>query len=148
MKNKVTLHRIIKTTPEKVFRAFTDAKAMQFWIPPFGFLCEIHHFEPKVGGTFRMSFINFSTQKSHSFGGKFLEITQDKSLKYTDVFEDENLQGEMTTTVQLKEVICGTELQITQEGIPAVIPLEMCYLGWQESLEKLIKLVEPTIPDN
>src|SRR6478609_4639850 len=132
--NSVTLHRVLKATPEKVFRAFTDAKAMAFWLPPYGFLCEVHKFDARVGGEYKMSFINFSTNNGHSFGGKFLEIKTNEFIKHTDVFDNPGLRGEMITSVWLKEVSCGTELKVTQEGIPAMIPVEMCYLGWQESL--------------
>lgn len=145
--NSVTLHRVIKATPEKVYRAFTEPDALAFWLPPYGFLCTVHHFDPKTGGTYKMSFKNFSTGNGHSFGGEFLEIKPNELVKHTDRFDDPNLPGEMITTVSFREVLCGTELKVTQEGIPAVIPAEMCYLGWQESLEKLIKLVEPVIPD-
>lgn len=146
--NSVTLHRVLTVLPEKVFRAFTDATAMASWIPPYGFLCKVHHMEPKTGGTFRMSFINFSTGNGHSFGGTYLEMKPNEFIKYTDKFEDPNLPEEMITSVWLKKVSCGTELKIIQENIPEAIPAEMCYLGWQESLEKLKKLVEPEIPDN
>lgn len=145
--NNVSLHRIIKASPEKVFRAFVEPKAIEFWMPPYGFLCTVESINVEVGSGFRMSFTNFSTGNSHSFGGKFLEVRTNEYLRYSDKFDDPNLPGEITTTVSLKQVMCGTELQITQEGIPDMIPAEMCYLGWQESLEKLIKLVEPTIPD-
>jgi len=145
--NSVTLHRVLKADPEKVFRAFTNADAMAAWLPPYGFLCQVHELDAKVGGRFKMSFINFSTGNGHSFGGKYLEVTSNEFLKYTDVFDDPNLPGEMITTVWFTKVSVGTELKIIQEGIPSLIPLEMCYLGWQESLEKLIKLVEPVIPD-
>jgi uncharacterized protein YndB with AHSA1/START domain len=145
--NSVSLHRVIKASPEKVYRAFTEANAMSAWLPPYGFLCEVHQFEMHVGGHFRMSFTNFSSGNSHSFGGEYLEIEPNSFLKYTDKFDDPNLPGEITTSVWLNKVSCGTELKIIQEGIPSVIPAEMCYLGWQESLEKLIKLVEPEIPD-
>ena len=145
--NNVSLHRVLKTTPEKLYRAFTDAAAMASWLPPYGFVCPVHEMNAKVGGIYRMSFTNFSTNNSHSFGGKFLELKPNEFLKYTDKFDDPNLPGEMVTTVWLKKNIAGTELKITQEGIPEVIPAEMCYLGWQESLEKLAKLVEPEIPD-
>ena len=146
--NSVSLHRVLKATPEKVYRAFTEAMALSAWLPPYGFLCTVHQMEVKVGGTYKMSFTNFSTGNSHSFGGEYLEIDPNKFLKYTDKFDDPNLPGEMITTVWLKKVIGGTELKATQEGIPAVIPVEMCYLGWQDSLDKLTKLVEPEIPDN
>ncbi len=145
--NTVSLHRIIKSTPEKVYRAFTEANAIAAWLPPYGFLCTVHDMTVKVGGTFRMSFHNFSTGNSHSFGGSYLEVKPNEALKYTDKFEDPNLPGEMITTVKLRKTVAGTEINITQEGIPDVIPVEMCYLGWQESLEKLTKLVEPEIPD-
>jgi uncharacterized protein YndB with AHSA1/START domain len=146
--NSVSLHRIIKTTPEKAFRAFTDANAMASWLPPYGFLCTVHELNAKVGGTFRMSFHNFSTGHSHSFGGNYLEVKPNEFLKYTDKFDDPNLPGEMITSVWLKKVSAGTELKVVQEGIPEVIPADMCYLGWQDSLDKLAKLVEPEIPDN
>lgn len=146
-KNSVTLHRVLKASPEKVYRAFTDDKAIGSWLPPYGFICTIHHRDVKVGGIYKMSFTNFSTGNGHSFGGKFLEIRQNEFLKYTDTFDDPNLPGEIVTSVWFEKVICGTELRIVQEGIPSVIPVEMCYLGWQESLEKLTKLVEPEISD-
>ena len=145
--NTVQLHRILTPNPEKVFKAFTAGDAMAAWIPPNGFVCKVHSMDVKIGGLYHMSFINFSTGKGHSFGGKYLEILPNQLLKYTDQFEDPNLPGQMITTVQLKPVMCGTELIITQEGIPDAIPVEMCYLGWQESLDKLKRLVEPNIPD-
>ncbi|HVU94286.1 MAG TPA: SRPBCC family protein [Puia sp.] len=145
--NSVTLHRVLKASPEKIFRAFSEPNAIASWIPPYGFLCMVHQLDFKEGGGHRMSFTNFSTGSSHSFGGKYVEIKANELLKYTDQFDDPNLPGGMTTTVRLRQVVCGTELQITQEGIPAAIPVEMCYLGWQESLEKLKMLVEPVIPD-
>jgi uncharacterized protein YndB with AHSA1/START domain len=145
--NSVSLHRVIKTTPEKVFRAFTEANALASWIPPYGFLCTVHEMNVKVGGTFKMSFHNFTTGNGHSFGGEYLDIKPNEFLQYTDKFDDPNLPGVMITSVWLKKVMVGTEIKILQEGIPAVIPAEMCYLGWQESLEKLAKLVEPEIPD-
>ncbi len=145
--NSVTLHRILKATPEKVYRAFTEPNALAFWIPPYGFLCVVHNMDVRVSGSYKMSFINFSTGNGHSFGGIFLEIKPNEFLKHTDKFDDPNLPGEMTTSIWLKKVFCGTELKIVQEGIPSVIATEMCYLGWQESLEKLAKLVEPEIPD-
>ncbi len=145
--NSVKLHRVLKATPEKVFRAFTDAIAIASWLPPYGFLCTVHEMDVRVRGDFKMSFINFSTGNGHSFGGKYLEIKPNELLKYTDKFDDPNLPGEMITTVWFKKVLVGTELNVVQENIPSVIPLEMCYLGWQESLEKLAKLVEPEIPD-
>lgn len=143
----VNLHRVFTAPPEKVFKAFTDPDAMASWLPPYGFVCKVHSMDAKVGGTYRMSFLNFSTGNSHSFGGEYLEIVPGKKLKYTDRFDDPNLPGEMITTIIFTAVSCGTEIVATQEGIPEVIPAEMCYLGWQESLEKLKKLVEPNIPD-
>ncbi|HUX55292.1 MAG TPA: SRPBCC family protein [Williamwhitmania sp.] len=145
--NSITLHRVLKATPEKVFRAFSDPSAYANWIPPYGFLCSVHHMDFEVGGSYKMSFINFSTGNGQSFGGKFLEIKTNELIKHTDKFDDPNLPGEMTTTFWFNQVSCGTELKILQEGIPSVIPTEMCYLGWQESLDKLKKLVEPVIPD-
>ncbi|WP_426789578.1 SRPBCC family protein [Sphingobacterium sp. WOUb80] len=145
--NQVSLHRIIQASPEKVFRAFADPIAHASWLPPYGFVCTVQQMDFKVGGSFKMTFINFSTGHSHSFGGEYLKIEQDTFIKYVDRFDDPNLPGEMTTTVSLRKVICGTELKIEQTGIPEVIPVEMCYLGWQESLEKMRKLVEPEIPD-
>ncbi|MNT00310.1 hypothetical protein D3C72_1347380 [compost metagenome] len=147
MSNSVTLHRVLKATPEKVYRAFIEPNALASWIPPYGFLCTVHSMEVRMGGKYKMSFTNFSTGNSHSFGGEYLELKPNEFLKYTDQFDDPNLPGEMITTVSLTKVSVGTEVKITQEGIPDVIPAEMCYLGWQESLEKLIKLVEPEIPD-
>jgi len=145
--NAVSLHRILKASPEKVYRAFTQANAIASWLPPYGFLCTVHEMNVKVEGTFRMSFHNFSTGNGHSFGGKYLEVKPNSFLKYTDKFDDPNLPGEMITSVELKKVLVGTEIKILQENIPSAIPAEMCYLGWQESLEKLAKLVEPEIPD-
>lgn len=147
MANKVTLHRVFTAPPEKVYKAFIDADAMASWIPPYGFICKVHHLDAKVGGTYKMSFTNFGTGKSHSFGGEYIEIIPNELLKYTDQFDDPNLPGQMITTIHLKAVMCGTEIIATQEGIPDAIPVEMCYLGWQESLEKLKRLVEPNIPD-
>jgi uncharacterized protein YndB with AHSA1/START domain len=147
MPNSVSLHRMLKAAPEKVFRAFTSPAAMATWSPPYGFTCTVHEMDPVKGGTFRMSFENFSTGNSHYFGGTYLDIKPNEYLKYSDKFDDPNLPGEMITTVWLKKTIAGTELKITQEGIPEAIPAEMCYLGWQESLDKLMKLVEPEIPD-
>ncbi len=146
--NSVSLHRVVKAAPGKVYRAFSDPNAFSCWIPPYGFLCVIHHMEFKVGGGFKMSFINFTTGNSQSFGGKFLEIRPNEFIKYNDKFDDPNLKGELVTSVWFSEVLCGTELKVLQEGIPSVIPVEMCYLGWQESLDKLMKLVEPEIQDN
>ncbi len=145
--NAVSLHRVLKTTPEKVYRAFTEAAAIASWLPPYGFVCTVHEMDVKTGGSFKMSFQNFSTGNGHSFGGTYVELKPNELLKYTDKFDDPNLPGEMTTTVELRQNIAGTEIKIYQEGIPAAIPAEMCYLGWQESLEKLAKLVEPVIPD-
>ena len=143
----VRLHRVLRTKPERVYRAFLDAGAMAKWLPPYGFTCKVHHMDPKVGGTFRMSFTNFSTGNGHSFGGEYRELLSFEKIRYTDTFDDPNLPGEMQTTVTLKEVSCGTELSVVQEGIPEAIPLEMCYLGWQESLVQLATLVEPEIPE-
>ena len=145
--NTVTLHRVLTASPEKVFKAFSDADAFASWLPPYGFICKVQQMEFRENGKYKMSFINFSTGNGHSFGGEFIEIAPNESIKYTDRFDDPNLPGEMLTTVRLKKVSCGTEINIVQEGIPEVIPVEMCYLGWQESLEKLKKLVEPEIPD-
>lgn len=145
--NTVSLHRVLKASPEKIYRAFTEANAIASWLPPYGFLCTVHEMNVQEGGTYKMSFHNFSTGNAHSFGGKYIELKPNEFLKYTDVFDDANLPGEMTTSVWLKKVMVGTEIKITQENIPSSIPPEMCYLGWQESLEKLAKLVEPVIPD-
>ena len=145
--NSVSLHRVLKASPEKVYRAFTEPAAMASWLPPYGFVCTVHEMNAEVGGTFRMSFTNFSTGNGQSFGGKYVEIKPSEFLKYTDKFDDPNLPGEMRTSVWLQKVLVGTEIKILQEGIPAMIPVEMCYLGWQESLEKLKALVEPNIPD-
>ena len=145
MPNTVRLHRVLRAPPEKVYRAFLDAPAMAKWLPPNGFTCTVHHLDAKVGGTFRMSFTNFTTEKSHSFGGEYLELVPGELLRYTDKFDDPNLPGVLKVSVALKTVSCGTELSIVQEGIPDVIPVEMCYLGWQESLAALAKLVEPEI---
>lgn len=146
-KNTVSLHRILTASPEKVFRAFSDPVAHSSWISPYGFICEVHQMDFRQGGKFKMSFINFSTGNGHSFGGEYLEIKPDEFIKYSDKFDDPNLPGELITSVWLTKVSCGTELKITQTGIPDAIPAEMCYLGWQESLDKLKKLVEPEIPD-
>jgi uncharacterized protein YndB with AHSA1/START domain len=147
MSNSVSLHRVLKTSPDKVYRAFTEKSAIASWLPPWGFLCTVHEMDVRVGGSFRMSFHNFSTGNGHSFGGKYVELRPGEFLKYTDKFDDPNLPGEMITTVQLNKVSAGTEIKIFQGNIPAVIPADMCYLGWQDSLEKLMKLVEPNIPD-
>ena len=145
--NTIRLHRVLRATPERVYRAFLDPDAMVKWLPPNGFTGKVHQAEAKVGGTYKMSFTNFSTGKSHSFGGKYLELKPHELVRYTDKFDDANLPGEMITTISLKKVFCGTELNVTQEGVPAVIPAEACYLGWQESLTLLAKLVEAEIPD-
>ena len=145
--NTVRLHRVLRATPEKVYRAFLDADAMVKWLPPNGFTGEVHHLDAKVGGTYKMSFTNFSTGNSHSFGGEYLELTPNEYISYTDKFDDPNMKGVMRTTVRLKQVSVGTELEVVQEGVPAVIPAEACYLGWQESLTLLAKLVEAEIPD-
>jgi len=145
--NSVSLHKVLKASPEKVYRAFTEAKALASWLPPYGFLCTVHELDAKVGGTYKMSFHNFSTGNSHSFGGKYIEMKPGEFLKYSDKFDDPSLPGEMITTVWLRKVMVGTELKVTQEGIPAAIPAEMCYLGWHDSLDKLTRLVEPEIPD-
>lgn len=143
----IQLHRVLRTSPEHVYRAFLDAEAMAKWLPPYGFTCRVHHLDAKVGGTYKMSFTNFSTGSTHSFGGAYRELVPSERIRYTDKFDDPNLPGEMQTTVTLRQVSCGTELQVLQEGLPEAIPLEMCYLGWQESLAQLAKLVEPEIPD-
>lgn len=140
------LHRVLRANPERVYRAFLDADAMAKWLPPYGFTCKVHHLDAKVAGTFKMSFQNFSTGQSHSFGGEYRELVPGELIRYTDKFDDPNLPGEMQVTVSLKQVSCGTEINVVQEGIPEVIPLEMCYLGWQESLAQLANLVEPDIP--
>lgn len=142
----VHLHRVIKATPDRIYRAFLDEDAMAKWLPPYGFTCKVLHMDAKVGGTFRMSFTNFTSGHSHAFGGEYLDLVPNERIRYSDKFDDPNLPGEMITTVSLKKASCGTEVSITQEGIPEVIPTEMCYLGWQESLEQLVKLVEPVIP--
>src|SRR5687768_4409790 len=147
MGNTVKLHRVLKAKAERVYRAFIDPDAMAKWLPPHGFTGKVHSMDAKVGGSYKMSFTNFSTGKSHSFGGKFLELKPNELLRYTDRFDDPNLPGEMITTVELREVFCGTELKVTQEGIPSVIPAEACYMGWQESLILLAQLVDPEIPD-
>lgn len=146
MPNTVHLHRVIAAKPEKVYRAFLDPDAMAQWIPPEGFVCKVHHMEPKVGGTFRMSFVNFSTGNGHAFGGEYLELRPNEFLRYTDRFDDPNLPGELTVTIQLKAVSCGTDIRIEQSGIPDIIPVEQCYLGWQQSLNNLARLVTPEIP--
>lgn len=143
----VQLHRVLRTTPERLYKAFTDPDAMVKWLPPHGFTAKVHHMDVKVGGSFKMSFTNFTTGKSHAFGGTYLELEPGKGLRYTDVFDDPNLPGEMVTTVTLSKVFCGTDLKVVQEGIPDAIPAEACYLGWQESLTLLAQLVEAAIPD-
>ena len=143
----IRLHRVVRAKPERVYRAFLDSDAKAKWLPPFGFTGKVHHLEAKVGGTYRMSFTNFTTGSSHYFGGTYTELVPNERLRYTDKFEDPNLPGEMHVTVELKEFFCGTELHVVQEGVPAVIPAEACYMGWQESLTQLAQLVEPEIPD-
>lgn len=145
--NSVSLHRVIKASPEKVFRAFSDPIAHSTWLPPYGYICTIQHMDFRVGGEYKMTFINFSTGNGQSFGGSYLEIKPNEFIKFSDKFDDPNLPGEITTTVWLNAVSTGTELKVLQEGIPSAIPPEMCYLGWQDSLDKLMKLVEPEIPD-
>jgi uncharacterized protein YndB with AHSA1/START domain len=145
--NTIRLHRVLRATSERVYRAFLDADATAKWLPPNGFTCKVHHMEPKVGGTFKISFTNFTTGKSHSFGGEYLELVPHERIRYTDRFDDPNLPGEIQATITLKTVSCGTELNILQEGVPAIIPAEACYLGWQESLTLLAKLVEAEIPN-
>jgi uncharacterized protein YndB with AHSA1/START domain len=143
----IRLHRVLRASPERVYRAFLNAAAMAKWLPPYGFTCTVHHLDAKVGGNFQMSFTNFTTGNSHSFGGAYRELVPFEKIRYSDRFDDPNLPGEMQVTINLKPVLCGTELSIVQEGIPEVIPTEMCYLGWQESLAQLAKLVEPEIPE-
>ncbi|WP_181160976.1 SRPBCC family protein [Labrys okinawensis] len=145
MPSTIRLHRVLATSPEKVYRAFLEADALAKWLPPNGFTCTVHQFEPAVGGTFKMSFRNFTTGHSHSFGGEYLELVPGERLRYTDKFDDPNLAGEIVVTVALKKVSCGTELNIEQAGIPDLIPPEACYLGWQDSLRNLARLVEPEI---
>jgi uncharacterized protein YndB with AHSA1/START domain len=143
----IRLHRVLRATPEKVYRAFLDADAMGKWLPPNGFTGKVHQMDAKVGGTYKMSFTNFSSGKSHSFGGEYLEMVRNERIRYTDRFDDPSLPGEIQTTVTLKKVSCGTELNVVQEGVPEIIPAEACYVGWQESLNLLAKLVEVEIPD-
>ena len=143
--NTVTLHRVLRATPDRVYRAFIDPDAMAKWLPPYGFTCQVHHFEAKVGGTYKMSFKNFTTGESHSFGGKYLELVPNERIRHTDRFDDNNLPGEMVTTITIKQVSVGVELNVVQEGIPEAIPAEACYLGWQDSLTLLTQLVEPEI---
>lgn len=145
--NTVRLHRVLRSTPEKIYKAFLDADALAKWLPPYGFTCKVHSLEAKVGGGFRMSFTNFGTGQGQSFGGTYRELVPGERLVYTDKFDDPNLPGEMTVTVKLKKVMCGTDVSIEQAGVPAMIPVEMCYLGWQESLLQLAQVVEPDIPN-
>ena len=145
MPHTVKLHRVLATKPEKIYRAFIEADALAKWLPPSGFACTVHHLEPRVGGTHRASFRNFTTGDSHAFGGEYVELIPNERLRYTDRFDDPNMPGEMHVTVTLRQVSVGTELSIVQEGIPDAIPVEACYLGWQDSLENLAKLVEPEI---
>ena len=145
--NTVRFHRVLRSTPERLYRAFLDADALAKWLPPNGFTCKVHQLDAKVGGTYKMSFTNFSSGKSHSFGGKYLELVPHTTIRYTNTFDAPGLPGEMQTTITLRPVFCGTEMNVTQEGIPAAIPVEACYLGWQESLTLLAKLVEAEIPD-
>ncbi len=145
--NTIRLHRVLRAAPEKIYRAFLDADALVKWLPPHGFTCKVHQLEAKVGGTYRMSFTNFTTGNSHTFGGKYLELVPNEIIRNTDQFDDPTLPGEMQTTVSLKKVSCGTDVSIVQEGVPDVIPPEACYLGWQETLTLLAQLVEPDIPD-
>ena len=147
MPSTIRLHRVLKTTPERLYKAFLNPEALVKFMPPHGFTAKVHHIDAKVGGSYKMSFTNFTTGKSHSFGGTYLEMKPHERIRYTDKFDDPNLPGEMQTTIILKQVFCGTDLNITQEGIPAAIPTEACYLGWQESLTLLAKLVEAEIPD-
>ena len=144
--NTIRLHRVLRAKPERIYRAFLDGDALAKWLPPNGFICKVHHLDALVGGTYKMSFINFTTGQSHSFGGEYLELVPYDHIRYTDRFDDPNLPGEIQTTVSLKQVSCGTELNIIQEGLPAAIPSEACYLGWQESLVLLAKLVEAENP--
>ena len=145
--NTIRLHRVLRATPEKIYKAFLNPEAMAKWLPPYGFTAKVHQMDAKIGGTYKMSFTNFTTGKGHSFGGTYVELAPHERIRYTDKFDDPNLSGEMQTTITLKKVSCGAELNIVQEGVPAVIPAEACYLGWQESLAQLAKLVEPEIPD-
>jgi uncharacterized protein YndB with AHSA1/START domain len=146
MTGTVHIHRVLRATPEKIYKAFLNASAMEKWLPPYGFTCKVAHLDAVVGGTFKMAFTNFSTGNGHSFGGEYLELVPFEKIRYTDKFDDPNLPGELLVTVLLKKVMCGTEIDITQTGIPPVIPVEMCYLGWQESMAQLANLVEPDIP--
>jgi len=147
MPNTVQLHRVLQAPPERVYRAFVNPEAMVRWLPPYGFTAKVHESDVRVGGGYKMSFTNFTTGKSHSFGGKYVELKPNESIRYTDRFDDPNLPGEMQVTITLRKVLCGTELSIEQKGIPEMIPVEMCYLGWQQSLNQLSQLVEPEISD-
>ena len=147
MPGTVRLHRLFRAPPERIYKAFLDADAMAKWLPPNGYTCKVHSMDARVGGAFRMSFTNFATGKSHAFGGTYAELKPNELIRYTDKFEDANLPGEMRVTISLRKVLCGTELTVVQEGLPAVIPLEFCYLGWQESLVLLANVVEPENPD-
>jgi len=146
--NTIRLHRVLRATPERIYRAFLDADAMVKWLPPNGFTGKVHQLEAKIGGTYKMSFMNFTTGKSHSFGGRYLDLAPNERIRHTDIFDDPNLAGEMQTTITLKKVSVGTEVSIVQDGVPAVIPVEACYVGWQESLTLLAHLVEAEIPDH
>lgn len=146
MPSTIRLHRVLRATPERVYRAFLDPDAMAKWLPPYGYTGKVHHADAKVGGSYRMSFTHFATGKAHAFGGKYLELVPHERIRYTDQFDDPDVPGEMQTAVALKKVSCGTEVNIVQDGLPDVIPAEACYLGWQESLAQLAKLVEPEIP--
>ena len=148
MPSTIRLHRVLRATPERIYRAFTDADAMAKWLPPYGFTCHVSHLDAKVGGTFKMAFTNFTSGNSHAFGGKYLELKPGELIRYTDTFDDPNLPGEMHVTVTLKKVSCGTDMTIVQEGVPDVIPAEACYQGWQESLAQLARLADPEIPDD
>jgi uncharacterized protein YndB with AHSA1/START domain len=145
--NTIRLHRVLRAAPEKVYRAFLESDALAKWLPPNGFTCKVHSMDAKVGGGYKMSFTNFGSGKGHSFGGTYVELVPGEKIRYTDKFDDPNLPGQMQATITLKKVLCGTELSVVQEGVPAAIPAEMCYLGWQESLTHLAMLVEPEIPD-
>ncbi|CAB3729842.1 SRPBCC family protein [Paraburkholderia rhynchosiae] len=142
----IKLHRVLRAPAERIYRAFLEPDALAKWLPPYGFTCQVHHFEGRVGGTYKMSFRNFSSGNGHSFGGEYVELVPFEKIRYTDRFDDPNLPGQMSATITFREVSCGTELTVLQEGVPEVIPVEMCYLGWQESLMQLAKLVEPEIP--
>ncbi|SMG54397.1 SRPBCC family protein [Paraburkholderia susongensis] len=143
----VKFHRVLRSTPERIYRAFLEPDAIAKWLPPYGFTCQVHHMDARVGGTYKMSFRNFGSGNGHSFGGEYVELVPSEKICYSDRFDDPNLPDQMQTTISLRQVSCGTEVNIVQEGIPEVIPVEMCYLGWQESLAQLAKLVEPEIPD-